>query len=485
MPNPAWIPPDFAARAPRPASDPPAHRAIRLDLTPDELTLRIGSFDRPALLESAGPQFGEAGRYSILAARPRRVIETIGPDWTLRDDSGPPLMVRSPGLGPLRDAFAPVESRPRPDTPGPFAGGWIGFLGYDLAPRLERLPRRTPADSRIPDARFGLYDTFALVDWLSGRADLIAVDVLDEGEDELDRRVREWKRDLERVVAEPPRSRLTRGAGDLKRLDYRARVRRAIDYIEAGDIFQVNLSQRFRARGEPVALDLHRRLKRISPAPHAAFLAWDDLAIVSASPELFYKVEDRRIETRPIKGTRRRARDPVEDERLRAELRASLKDRAELTMIVDLERNDLGRVSTYGSIHVSDPLAVESFAQVHHLVATVGGALRPGVDAVDVIAAVFPGGSITGAPKIRAMEIIDELEPNRRGPYTGAIGYVGLGESTQFNIAIRTLLVEGDRVSYQVGGGIVADSLPVAEYQETLHKGAGLRRLIEESDRWG
>ena len=186
--------------------------------------------------------------------------------------------------------------------------------------------------------------------------------------------------------------------------------------------------------------------------------------------------------TRPIKGTRPRGSDAEEDRRLAAELAASPKDRAELTMIVDLERNDLGRVCRYGTVRVIDPLAVESFAQVHHLVATVEGRLRAGLGPVDVIRAVFPGGSITGAPKIRAMEIIDELEPTRRSLYTGAIGYLSRGGTSGFNIAIRTMTVEGDRVSYQVGGGIVADSDPQAEYEETLHKGRGLRAVLERKD---
>ena len=202
-------------------------------------------------------------------------------------------------------------------------------------------------------------------------------------------------------------------------------------------------------------------------------LRWGDLAVVSASPEWFYQTRGERIVTRPIKGTRPRGASAAEDERLADELAASAKDRAELTMIVDLERNDLGRVCRYGSVVVEDALRVESFAQVHHLVATVKGRLRPDVGAVDVIRAVFPGGSITGAPKIRAMEIIDELEPSRRSLYTGAIGYLGRGGSSGFNIAIRTILVEGDRASYQVGGGIVADSDPGAEYEETLAKGRG------------
>ena len=239
---------------------------------------------------------------------------------------------------------------------------------------------------------------------------------------------------------------------NFRRVDYLDAVNRALEYIAAGDVFQVNLSQRFAARGEVVPLDLYLRLKERSPAPFAAYLQWDDLAVVGASPESFYQTRGDRLITRPIKGTRPRGRTPEEDGRLAVELRESPKDRAELTMIVDLERNDLGRICEYGTVRVAGPLEVESFAQVHHLVATVEGRLRPGTGPIDVIRAVFPGGSITGAPKIRAMQIIDELEPTRRSLYTGAVGYFGRGGTSGFNIAIRTLLVEGDRVSYQVGG---------------------------------
>jgi para-aminobenzoate synthetase component I len=256
-----------------------------------------------------------------------------------------------------------------------------------------------------------------------------------------------------------------------------------LEYIAAGDVFQVNLSQRFTARGEFDPLDVFLRLRNSSPAPFSAFLRWDDLAVVSASPEWFYQTRADNIVTRPIKGTRPRGQSEEDDARLAAELAASPKDRAELTMIVDLERNDIGRVCQYGSVVVKDALQVESFAQVHHLVATVEGRLRPDVGPIDIIRAMFPGGSITGAPKIRAMEIIDELEPNRRGLYTGSIGYLSRGGSSGFNIAIRTILVEGDRASYQVGGGIVADSDPEAEYEETLAKGRALRAVLEGQGR--
>ena len=454
-----------------------------LDLPASRLAPVIGSWPMPALLES-GPGFGDSGRWSILAARPRLVFEATGTSWRVRRETGREesgtgdvldalsRLLRLHGLADPGEALDPDES--------PFQGGMIGFLGYDLAPRLERLPRRTPRDSRLPDVRFALYDTAVTVDHASGVVELRAHDLLGDGPIAVERRCRDWRRAL--IHGTPPRVRPSRlGPLDVnvRPSDYRGVVARALEYIAAGDIFQVNLSQRFSARGRPEPLDLYLRLKAVSPAPFAAFLRWADFAVVSASPEWFYQTKGDSIVTRPIKGTCPRGAASEEDARLASALAESAKDRAELTMIVDLERNDLGRVSRYGTVRVVDPLTVETFAQVHHLVATVEARLRPEIGPIDVVRALFPGGSITGAPKIRAMEIIDELEPNRRSLYTGAIGYFGRGGASGFNIAIRTMLVEGDRVSYQVGGGIVADSDPEGEYRETLHKGSGLRAVIE------
>lgn len=456
-----------------------------LDVPVERLAAVIGSWHEPALLESA-PGFGDAGRWSILAAEPRLVFQATGSRWSLASDAG----VCETGEGDVlavldhltrRFALAVPAEWPDPEDP-PFQGGFIGFVGYDLAPQLERLPRRLARDSRLPDIRLALYDTVVVIDTRTGRALLGAWDLIGEGPRAVQRRSHRWREAIRRGLrtARPPRRLWTARelVGAFDKPAYLATVRRVLDYIAAGDVFQVNLSQRFTARGQFDPLELYRRLKQLSPAPFAAFLRWDDLAVVSASPEWFYQTRGDRIVTRPIKGTRPRGKDSDDDARLAAELRAAPKDRAELTMIVDLERNDLGRVCRYGSVLVRDPLRVESYAQVHHLVATVEGRLRPDVGPVDVIRAVFPGGSITGAPKIRAMEIIDELEPNRRSLYTGAIGYLSRGGSSGFNIAIRTILVEGDRASYQVGGGIVADSDPEAEYEETLAKGRGMQRVL-------
>ena len=455
-----------------------------LDMPAERLATVIGTWPQPALLES-GPGFGGMGRWGILTAHPRLVWEATGSRWSLRGDGN--ITATGEGnvlgeIGHLLQRFGLAGPAERLDPAvSPFQGGMIGFLGYDLAPRIERLPRRVARDSRMPDIRMALYDTAVIVDTHTGRVGLLAWDLIGEGLAAAERRCRQWRQALERDLQSPPtihRSLLGPSSGQFDRATYLATIGRVLEYIAAGDIFQANLSQRFISRGRPEPLDLYLRLKARSPAPFAAFLRWDDFAVVSASPEWFFRTQEGVIVTRPIKGTRPRGADAETDARLAAELMASPKDRAELIMIVDLERNDLGRVCQYGSIQVRDPLKVESFAQVHHLVATIEGKLRPEIGPIDVIRAVFPGGSITGAPKIRAMEIIDELEPNRRSLYTGAIGYFSRGGSSAFNIAIRTILVEGQRASFQVGGGIVADSDPEAEYEETLAKGEGLLAVL-------
>jgi len=261
---------------------------------------------------------------------------------------------------------------------------------------------------------------------------------------------------------------------------YRATVLRAKQYIAAGDIYQVNLSQRFQCEVEASPPEVYLALRESNPAPYGAYLDIGDAQILSTSPECFLNIHDRHVVTRPIKGTRPRGKTATEDARVAAELLASPKDNAELVMITDLERNDLGRVCEFGSVRVSELVRVETYATVHHLVSTVEGTLRRDVSHVDCVRACFPGGSITGAPKIRAMEIIDELEPHARGVYTGAIGFLGFNELTRLNIAIRTVVYQDGRLTFHSGGGIVSDSEPDAEYDETLVKARGILNAIEQ-----
>ncbi|MCK4262328.1 aminodeoxychorismate synthase component I, partial [bacterium] len=259
-------------------------------------------------------------------------------------------------------------------------------------------------------------------------------------------------------------------------------VRRAKDYIGKGDIYQVNLSQRFSADFSTPPYELYKRLRSINPAPFASFLNFDGVAIVGASPERFLRLRGGKVETRPMKGTRPRGKSLEEDSKLREELLQSEKDKAELVMIVDLERNDLGKVCEYGSVQVTESRTLEPYATVFQTTATIEGRLREGKDSVDLLKATFPGGSITGAPKVRAMEIIDELEPTKRGIYTGSIGYLSFSGALDLNIVIRTFILKDGRAYFQVGGGIVADSCPEAEYEETLDKAKALFLAVSEEE---
>ena len=329
----------------------------------------------------------------------------------------------------------------------------MGYLGYGLGRLIEDLPRAAVDDLNLPDCSLGFYEDVSTFDPRG-------------------------------LSVSPPAPTAAHSFGGLSstfsRAGYLAAVERALCYIRAGDMYQVNISQRFAAACTADPFDIYQRLRFLSPAPYAAFLRFPDFVLISSSPECFLEVDPltRTVETRPIKGTRPRSPDSTEDAALVRDLRASAKDMAENLMIVDLERNDLGRVAEVGSIEVSGLFEPESFATVHHLVSTVRGRLRRDRDLVDLLRATFPSGSVTGAPKIRAMQIIDELEPVARGPYTGAIGYIGFDGSMSLNVAIRILVIKDRRAYFHVGGGIVADSDPAAEYQETLDKGAALARVL-------
>lgn len=332
-------------------------------------------------------------------------------------------------------------------------GAAVGYFGYGLRRYIERLPDTAVDDLRIPDCLLAFYDQVHRLD----------------------------PRPLSPPVPTPRLPpQLSRLRCTFTREDYEHAVRRALAYIRAGDIYQVNLSQRFQAPCRRSSFDAYLCLRAQSPAPFGVYLSYPDFAVLSSSPERFlhYNARDRLVETRPIKGTRPRGLDPASDRALAEELLGSVKDRAENVMIVDLERSDLGKVAEVGSVVVADLCELETYATVHHLTSTVQARLRADTDIIDVLKATFPGGSITGAPKIRAMEIIDELEPVARGVYTGAIGYIGFDGSTDLNIAIRTIVIKEGIGSFHVGGGIVADSDPAGEYEETLHKGAAMGRVL-------
>jgi len=359
--------------------------------------------------------------------------------------------------------------------PGAGAAISVGYLSYDLGGLIEpKAASGHPADP-MPLAGFALYERFFEIDpstgalWVvkNGRRRPARGDDFDE--------IRRLAADAAPAGEGDPADEIR---ADFVPEAYIEAVRTAREYILSGDIFEVNLSQRFTARWALPAWELYLRLRNLNPAPFAAFLNLPGGTILSSSPELFLHRNGDLVVTRPIKGTAARSELPAEDDRAAARLAASEKDNAELAMIIDLERNDLGRVCRYGSVAVRERARVETFARVHHLVSTVEGRLAEGVDLAGLLSAAFPGGSITGAPKVRAMQIIDELEPLRRGVYTGSIGCVLPGERAEFNIAIRTMIMRAGRVALQVGGAVTADSDPRAEYEETLAKALGMLEAL-------
>ena len=387
----------------------------------------------------------------------------------------------------------------------PFAGGLVGCWSYDFGRRIERIPSEARDDIGWPDVWLAAYDVVGVFDHATGRAWLSATGLPARAPERAARAQQRLEMFASRIETAAggsgdPASGPTSFEAQPGRIAssthtpaaYRAAVEQVREHIRCGDIFQANLSQRWilphaasRAPASPgrLALELFESFARVSPAPHSAYLDLGDHAVASASPERFLQVRGRLVETRPIKGTRPRGADPGSDAIERAALLASAKDRAENVMIVDVLRNDLGRVCETGSVTVPELCALESFAQVHHLTSTVTGALRADRDAVDLLHACFPGGSITGAPKIRAMQIIESLEPVRRALYTGAIGYLDWSGDADWNVAIRTALVTRDAVHFSAGGGITADSDPDAEYRETLAKAEGWRLAMSDSGR--
>jgi len=426
-----------------------------------------------AWLDSAA-QGDERSRCSYLCVEPFQVLEASDSGVALNGAplDGDPFEALARELGRWR--LGPGEA------PVPFAGGAVGFLGYELGGILESLPRRHPDDLGIPGMAFGFYDTVLAFDHAGRRCWILSSGFPETETDARQRRAMVRADAALQRLNQSPRP-VRQGAvppaawqPELTRDGYEVRVGRVLDYIHAGDIFQANFTMRFLAPRPPGvgAADIYLRLREESPAPFAAFLGCGPrLAIASASPERFLSLDaEGRMETRPIKGTRPRYAGPEADAVAARELGASVKDRAENLMIVDLMRNDIGRVAEPGSVQVPSLFEVESFASVHHLVSAVEGRLRAGLGPVDLLRATFPGGSVTGAPKVRAMEIIDELEVARRGPYCGAIAWIGWDGAMDSSIVIRTLVITPELVVAQAGGGIVADSDPAAEYEEAQVK---------------
>ena len=432
-------------------------------------------------------------RYTFLGTEPREAWRYRGEQvarWTPAEGWAQAGTTNDP-ITHLADRMRALRSVAVPGLPR-FMGGAVGYLGYDLVRTIERLPPGPPDTLGLPDAVVMIADSLVILDNVFGRAILVAnvevpanasaaqrLRLYDSAQERLDALVARLGRthqlaplSLDGDVRLKPQSRYSKG-------DFERDVEKIRDYIAAGDVFQAVLSRRQVVPGAVDPLRLYRYLRALNPAPYLFYLALDDVTFVGSSPEVLVRVEGNEVTVRPIAGTRPRGATPGEDEELAASLRADAKELAEHRMLVDLGRNDVGRIAQYGTVRVTESLQIERYSHVQHLVSEVRGQLKDGYDALDVLRACFPAGTVSGAPKVRAMEIIDELEPERRGPYAGAVGYVGWGATTMDTcIAIRAALTLKDQVVVQAGAGIVADSDPAREYAETEAKAQAVLRAL-------
>jgi para-aminobenzoate synthetase component I len=440
---------------------------------PGVVLLRSALFDSPQ------------ARYSFVTARPFLTVRSFGSRCELFSGGEKHTQFGNPWQV-LDGLMARYELLDEVDLPFPL-GGCFGYWGYDLKNFVEpRLPRRAVDDLELPDCHIGFYDSLVVFDHHLGKTWIVSTGLTIDGSRN-ERRAQEqsdfWRSKLTREAQHAARTThheaIPQVSSNLSRAEFIARVARAQEYIRAGDIYQVNLSQRLAAECPYPGWEFFQRLGAVSPAPFSAYLDCGDFQIASSSPELFLRLSGSHILTRPIKGTRPRSADPNRDAQLTYELQTSPKEMAELVMITDLLRNDLGRICEYGSVQVPELVRLERYPQVQHLVSTVEGRLRPDVTHFAAFASCFPGGSITGTPKIRAMEIIDELEPVTRGPYTGALGYLGFNRESQLAITIRTAVCREGTAYFQAGAGIVADSIPAAEYDETIAKARGFLAALD------
>jgi anthranilate synthase component I len=456
--------------------------------TPISAYMKLRDLPSSFLLESVeGP--AQVARFSVLGGGPRLVLESdgrtvrvVGPAGSLTEPGDPVTVVGR--------YLARFQAARRPGLP-PFIGGFLGYFGYDTVRLWERLPARPPDDLGLPVFRLALMDTVVIFDHRRHTLRVVANACLEDGAEAayLDAR-RRIDIVLERLArprppeppAPPPAPPEARS--NVTAEQYLAAVERAQEHIRAGDIYQIILSQRFAV---PIPgldpLAIHRALRVINPSPYMFLLDLGGGALVGSSPERLVRLEDGRVEMRPLAGTRPRGRSDAEDRALEAGLLADVKERAEHVMLVDLTRNDVGRIARYGTVHVSELMAVERYSHVMHLVSHVVGDLAPGRGPWDVFQAVFPHGTVSGAPKVRAMELIDELEPVARGPYAGAVGYIGFDGTLNTAITIRTVLVCGETAYVQAGAGIVYDSDPLREHEECVAKARGLMAAIERAGR--
>ena len=467
----------------------PIYTEVYADLeTPVSAYLKLRRGENTFLLESVegGTQ---VGRYSFLGRDPSIIFEARGAQVKIRRGSRVTAVESADPLAELKKLtkeFVPVSD---PSLP-PFAGGAVGYMAYDTVRRLERLPETNPDDLGVPDMLFMFTDTIVAFDNVSHKLTVMhnlqarPGDNLDLLYDQAAGVLRQILADLRRPLSEAQRENgqvreEENPDSNFERQDFLEAVKACKGYIQRGDIIQAVLSQRLDTAFEGDAFSLYRALRIVNPSPYMFYLHFGDIKLVGASPEIHVRSFGGDVTIRPIAGTRGRGATVEEDVRLEKELLADQKERAEHLMLVDLARNDIGRVCRYGSVRVTEFMVVERYSHVMHIVSDVEGALEEDRDAFDLIAATFPAGTVSGAPKIRAMEIIEELEPTRRGPYAGLVGYFSFNGNFDSCITIRTMLVSGNRVYVQAGAGIVADSVPETEYEETLNKAKALFRAIQ------
>jgi len=461
----------------------PLIEEIKLDLSPIQIYEIFKTSAYSFILDSGTHEYG-LGEYAFIGGDPFLLVTSKGSDVkiTYRDSSD--VLINTDVLEVIRKILSDYQIE-NAVSPVPFCGGGVGYFSYDLGRTLEKIPNKAENDINVPDCCLAFYDLAIAYSYSQNKFYVVSTGFPEKG-------LRGEKRAEERLKLVLGRLRALKGKkfnnsivspsiingrdilSNFTKASYLNTLDRIKEYIAAGDIYQVNLSQRFTCNLQMDSFELYKRLAKINPAPFGGFLNFGEESIISASPERFLYLKDDVVRTRPMKGTRPRGKTKEDDERLKNDLLNSEKDKAELIMIVDLERNDIGRVCEHGSIYLENRRAIEKYSTVFQTTSTVRGRLSKENDRIDLLKACFPGGSITGAPKIRAMEIIEELEPTRRGIYTGSLGYLSFSGEMDLNILIRTLVAKKNEIRFQVGGGIVADSVPEEEYQETLDKAKAL-----------
>lgn len=469
----------------------PVFREVLVDFdTPLSAFLKIDEGDFSYLLESV--EGGERlGRYSFLGSNPSFVFESKGKKITLR--RGKDVKTYETDTDPINEIrsvmkefkFVSVKGLPR------FCGGLVGYIGYDMVRFIEDIPDDNPEDFDIPDMQMLLTDTILIFDHVAHKIKVVSNAIIENGAEEaydtacrkIERLVKKLKSAPKKPNSKPVKSVDTEIRSNYTKEEYCKLVEDAKEYIRSGDIIQMVPSQRFKRRTKADPFSIYRSLRSINPSPYMYYLKFGKYQIIGSSPEILVRCEDNVVEVRPIAGTRKRGATAEEDERLEEEMLKDPKERAEHIMLVDLGRNDIGRVCEYSSVHPRQIMKVERYSHVMHIVSDIVGKLKKDKDIYDLMKATFPAGTVSGAPKVRAMELIDKFENTRRGPYAGCVGYISFSGNIDMCITIRTIVMDGDTANIQAGGGIVLDSDPESEYQETMNKAMALIKAIEFAEK--